>query len=112
MTMKNMILKENEEKAVLSLKKVLEERFHILDFRIFGSKVRGNALPDSDIDIMIEVEEYTSEVESSIDDLVYEANLAHDCFISTVIFSKRELEEGPLGESPLYKVIEKEGVRV
>ncbi len=110
--MKNMILNENEEKAVLSLKKLLKERFHILDFRIFGSKARGDASPDSDIDIMIEVEEYTSAVESAIDDLVYETNLAHDCFISTVIFGKRELEEGPLGESSLYKIIEKEGVRV
>ena len=110
--MKGMNLKENEEKAVLHLKKVLEEKFHILDFRIFGSKARGDASPDSDVDVMIEVEEYSPAVESAIDDTVYETNLAHDCFISTVIFNKKELEEGPLDESPLYKTIEREGVRV
>jgi hypothetical protein len=38
--------------------------------------------------------------------------LAHDCLISVVIFGRRELEEGALGESPLYKRILAEGVPV
>ena len=109
--MENLSLKENEKKAILSLKKALMEKFKILDFCIFGSKAKGKASPDSDIDVMIKVEDYTPEIESAIDDLVFEINLAYDCFISTVIFNKKELEEGPLGESPLYKVIEKEGIR-
>jgi len=36
--------------------------------------------------------------------------LAYDCLISVVIFSRWEVEEGPLSESPLYKRILKEGV--
>jgi len=110
--MKKSMLNENEEKAVLRLKAVLKEKIKLIDFRLFGSRARGDASPDSDIDIMIEVEEYTPAIESLIDDIVFETNLAYDCFISTVIFSKKELEEGPLDESPLYKAIEKEGVRV
>ena len=109
--MENLSLKENEKKAILSLKKALMEKFKILDFCIFGSKAKGKASPDSDIDVMIKVEDYTPEIESAIDNLVFEINLAYDCFISMVIFNKKELEEGPLGESPLYKVIEKEGIR-
>lgn len=88
------------------------ERYRLLDFRVFGSKARGDASPDSDIDVMIEIEECSPAIESAIDDLVFEINLAHDCLISLIIFSKRELEEGSLGESPIYKAIEKEGVRV
>ena len=108
----NMKLTASEEKAVLSLKNTLEKDLHLLDFRIFGSNARGVAAPDSDIDFLFEVEEYTPAIESAIDDLVYEINLAHDCFISTVIFSKKELEEGPFDESPLYKAIEREGIKV
>lgn len=107
-----MKLAENEKRAVISLKKALEGKLRLLDFRIFGSRARGDALPDSDIDIMIEIEEYSPSIESAIDDLVYETNLAHDCFISTVIFSKKELDDGPFDESPLYKAIEREGIRV
>jgi len=110
--MQNIKMRENEKVAVLRLKEALKEKLKILDFRIFGSKARGDASPDSDIDVMIEIENYTPEIESAIDDLVFEINLAHDCFISVIIFSRKELKEGPLGESPLYRVIEEEGVRV
>lgn len=37
-------------------------------------------------------------------------SLDYDCLISVVIFGRQELEEGPLGESPLYKRILAEGV--
>lgn len=106
------MLNEKEEEAVLRLKAVLEEKIKLVDFRLFGSRAKGDASSASDIDIMIEVEEYTPATESLIDDIVFDTNLAYDCFISTVIFSKKELEEGPLDESPLYKAIEKEGIRV
>ena len=55
--------------------------------------------PESDIDVMIEVENYTPEVEALIDELVFEINLNHDCLISAVIFGSKELHEGPLRES-------------
>lgn len=105
-------LAENEIQAVLKLKKTLSERFKLIDFRMYGSKARGDATPESDIDIMIELEEYDPAVASEIDDIVFEINIQFDCLISTVIFSRKELEEGPLGESPLYRIIEKEGIKV
>jgi hypothetical protein len=36
--------------------------------------------------------------------------VTHDAFISAVIFGKKEIEEGPLSESPIYKVCKREGV--
>jgi uncharacterized protein len=105
-------LLENEKIAVSKLKESLIEKFKLYDFRVFGSKARGNASSDSDIDVMIEIEDYNPSVESAIDDIVFEINLNFDCFISTIIFSKKEIEEGPLSESPIYKLIQREGVRV
>jgi predicted nucleotidyltransferase len=105
-------LAENEKQALEELKKSIGERYRLVDFRVYGSKARGDASPDSDIDVMMELEEYTPAIESAVDDIVYEINLAHDCFISTVIFGRKELEEGPMTESPLYKAIEREGIRV
>ena len=110
--MKEPELKENEKSAVLKLKEILQEKFNLVDFLIFGSRSRGNAAQDSDIDIMIEVEEYNRGTVSEIDNIVFETNLTYDCFISTVIFGRKELEEGPLSESPIYKAIEKEGIRI
>jgi uncharacterized protein len=110
--MKTSGLSENERAALAKLKKTLEERFNLIDFRVFGSKARGEAVPESDVDVMIEIEEYNPLTESAIDELVFKINLEYDCFISVVIFGRRELEEGPLGESPLFRVIEREGIKV
>lgn len=110
--MKSGGLLKNEKRALKSLKKALQEQFGLLDMRVFGSKARGDAAPESDVDVMIEVEEYTPGTESGIDDLLFQTNLEYDCFISAVIFGRRELEEGPLGESPLYRVIAREGIAV
>lgn len=105
-------MRANERQAVWKLKEALQKQFDLVDYCIFGSKARGDASPDSDIDVMIEVADYTPQIESAIGDLVFEINLAHDCLISTVIFSRKELEEGPLRESPLYKAIKRQGLRV
>jgi len=110
--MKDIKLTNNERAAVLRFKEALTAKYNILDFCIFGSKARGDDSPESDIDIMIEIEDYRPEIANEIRNLAFEINLDYDCFITTTIFSKKELEEGPLSESPLYKIIEMEGVRV
>ena len=105
-------LNENEKKAVETLKSRLEERFEVRDMRLFGSKVRGQAGPDSDLDIMIELPKRSPEIESEIDDITFEVNLKNDSFITTIVFGQDELQQGPMKESPLYKTIRKEGIPV
>ena len=100
----------NEKTALEELKRVLRGRCGVTSVVVYGSKARGDDTPDSDIDVMIVLDDYTPQTEAAVDEAVYEVNLAHDCLISVVIFSRRELEEGPLGESPLYKRIQAEGV--
>jgi predicted nucleotidyltransferase len=103
-------LSENEKKAVEALKRRLRERFDVRDMLLFGSKVRGQADPDSDVDIMIELARRSPEIESEIDDITFEVNLGNDSFITTIVFGQDELEQGPMKESPIYKTIRKEGI--
>lgn len=112
MKKKGIILKRNERKALLKLKKILSIKFDLLDFRIFGSKVRKESIRESDIDVMIVLGELNPSIESQIDDIIFEINLENDCLISAIIFNKKELEEGPMEESPIYKAINREGVRL
>ncbi|MBS3976418.1 MAG: nucleotidyltransferase domain-containing protein [Syntrophomonadaceae bacterium] len=85
------------------------EKVQCYDLRIFGSKVRGEDTPESDIDVMIKLDECTPDIKSEIYDIVFKINLENDAFISTTIFSKKELEDGPMAESPIYKAILREG---
>jgi uncharacterized protein len=105
-------LSKNEYTALHYLRKELEGKCNLIDFKVFGSKARGDDCEGSDIDIMIEMEEYTPAIESLVDDLIFSINLEYDTFISATIFGREELETGPLSESPIYKVIEREGVRL
>lgn len=105
-------LNENEKKAVEALQGKLKERFDVRGMRLFGSKVRGQAGPDSDVDIMIELRKRSPEIESEIDDITFEVNLKNDSFITTIVFGQDELENGPMKESPIYKIIQKEGIPV
>ena len=107
-----MALSITEKKAIRDLHSKLSKSYAIRDFRIFGSKVIGTDVADSDIDIMILLENTSPVIESEIDDLIFEINLKYDCLISAVYFSHYEIEDGPYGESPIYKKALVEGIRV
>ena len=100
----------NERKALSTLKDLLEKKYDLRDFRVYGSKVKGSDSPESDVDIMIELEDSSPIIESEIDDLIFRLNIRYDCLITAVYFSRKELEEGPLSESPLYKTILCDGI--
>ena len=103
---------QNEKKALDALKKELKNRYELIDFKIYGSKARGSDSPESDIDVMIILKTMTQPLESEIDDLIFEINLENDCLITALYFSQEEIEEGPLSESPLYRKILQEGIRL
>ena len=101
---------KHEEQALKVLRKHLFEKYPIVDFRLFGSKARGEGRVDSDLDVMIEIPVNDPFIVADIDDIIYRINLDYDVFISAVIFGRDEVEEGPMSESPIYKVIQQEGV--
>lgn len=105
-------LEENELKAIKELKKILLAKFKIIDFKIFGSKVRGEHTSDSDIDIMIVLEKTNPKIEREIDSIIFDINLEYDTFISCLIIGNDEIEKGPMSESPIYKTVQKEGIQI
>jgi predicted nucleotidyltransferase len=104
-----MKLAENEERALKELRQELA-KYPIIDICLYGSKARGEGREDSDLDIMIEIPDYDRAMVAEIDGIIYRINLKHDVFISALVFGKDELEEGPMSEAPIYKVIQREGV--
>ena len=105
-----MPISPNEKKALNALRTALLENYSLLDLRLFGSKAKGTDSHDSDLDVMIVLDDYSPSIESKIDDLIFEINLKYNCFITALYFSRKELELGPLDESPIYKKILQEGI--
>lgn len=83
----------------------------VVDLRVYGSRARGNAAPDSDLDIFIEVEYITSELRRRISEIAWEVGFESDRIISTVVATRDQLERGAMGANPLVLNIRREGIR-
>lgn len=106
------MLTTDERNALENLKNMIAKKYKLLDFILYGSKASGRNTAESDIDIMVKLEEESRSVRWDIYNMVAEVNIHYGCLISPILFSRREIEEGPMDESPIYRRIAKEGIKI
>jgi predicted nucleotidyltransferase len=94
------------------LRQRLGQGVKIEDFRVFGSRVRGEATPESDLDIYLVVSELTPALRRWIDEVAWEVGFDRDRVISTLVTTRVGLEQGPFGAQPVVRIIEREGIPV
>lgn len=94
------------------LKKRLSEVANLIDFKVFGSRARGEADEYSDMDVFIEVESLDKKIKEKISDITWEIGFENLIVISPLIFTRDEIENSPLRASPIVKNIAEEGVAV
>jgi len=83
----------------------------VLDLLVFGSRARGDAAPDSDLDVFIELEEASPKLRQRISEIAWEVGFEGDRVISTVVTTRDDLERGAMGANPLILNIRREGIR-
>jgi DNA polymerase sigma len=94
-----------------SFKHLVQQRVRPLDVRVFGSRARGAATKDSDLDVFVVVEHATSDIERYISDCAWEAGFARDVVIVPVVVGKDRID-GPLKESVFILNVYREGIEV
>jgi predicted nucleotidyltransferase len=94
------------------LKDRLSNIVSLLDFRVFGSRARGDHEEYSDIDLFLEVNALSKELENKIYDIAWEIGYENLRVFSLHIFTKDEIENSPLRLSPIVKNIFTEGIRI
>lgn len=107
-----MPLTRQDLNIALELKERLARLAPLVDFRVFGSRARGNADLDSDMDVFIEFEQVDKSLERRVSETVWEVGFQRGLVISPMVFSREEVEKSPLRVSPLLKVIAQEGIRL
>ena len=99
-------------KIAEELKGRLSEVVGLVDFKVFGSRARGDADEFSDLDVFIEVEHLDRELKEKIKDIVWQVGFDNYIVISPLIFTRDEVENSPLRSSPIIQSIAEEGVPV
>ena len=105
-------MKPVDYKIALELKTRIAQVADLIDFRVYGSKARGDDDEFSDMDIFVEVLTLDKRIKEDIADISWEVGLKNLLVISPLVFSKDEIENTPLRVSPIVKNIYEQGVRI
>jgi predicted nucleotidyltransferase len=86
----------------------------LVDLRLFGSKARGDAMADSDIDVLVVVQPDTERIrlETAVSDIAFDVSLDHAVHISPCVLTARAFNDPMWRETPFLRAIEREGLQV
>lgn len=89
---------------------LMREKISVHRVVLFGSRARGDAEPDSDMDVLVIVDDLTEEKEDYISECAWEAGFERGIVVVPVVFSRNDWENGPERYSLLAEAIKSEGV--
>ena len=84
----------------------------LLELRLFGSEARGEAGPDSDLDVLVVVQPDTERVtlEDRIIDIAFDVNLEFGLYISPRVVTRGILNDPVWRETPFLKNVVRESI--
>ena len=103
---------EYDLRTARELKKRVSKLTPLIDFRLFGSRARGDADDYSDMDIFMEFETVDRDLRSRVKNCAWEMTMESGVVVTTLLFSRHEIEDTPLRASPIIRVIMEEGIPV
>jgi predicted nucleotidyltransferase len=102
---------ESEKDAVIKLMSDLRVSWPNAKFKLFGSKVKGLADEESDLDLLVLLPcDVSEDIRRQIIHKVFDINLAFGTNISALIMSEKEWESDIFSLLPIHSFIEEEGV--
>ncbi|MBU0616808.1 MAG: nucleotidyltransferase domain-containing protein, partial [Planctomycetes bacterium] len=82
---------DKEHDVLTRFKGLLQSRVRLHQVILFGSRARGDAEPDSDMDVLVILDEpRTPEVRSYVSDCAWEAGFEAGIVVASVVFSREE----------------------
>ena len=100
------------QRAVSEFAERLRERFgsEVVSIWMYGSRARGDASPDSDIDLAVVVSDASPERRRAVRHLAVEVWLEHGLYLSTRVWSAAHWHELERMQTLLYRNICSDGI--
>ncbi len=105
-------MQEKELRVIESFRNLVSKKVKILELRVFGSRARGQATEESDLDVFLVVDRLDHSIEKYISDSAWEAGFPEDIIIMPVTISIDTLRNSPIRESVFIKNVYREGIAV
>lgn len=109
-----MKLTVKEKRIVEAFKKRVEERYpgELVRVTLFGSKARGDAGKESDIDLLVVIRSEDWKLGDRIRELGYLLELEHGLILSIQVMSEQHLKQLKAIHSQFLEEVEREGIVV
>ncbi len=105
-------MQEKEHKIVEKFKRLVAQQVMVQEVRVFGSRARGDASEDSDLDVLVVVDHLDHDIDRYISECAWEAGFPEDIVLMPVAITRDMLENSPLRESVFIRNVYREGVGV
>lgn len=107
-------LASQEQTWLDSFRQALNESFPALveQIVIYGSKARGDAGPDSDIDVLVILRSGDRITKAKVREIGHLLAVASEAVPSIMIYTREEWSARQAGGSPFYQAVTRDGVRV
>ena len=107
------MLQERDRRIAETLRGSLEKRsIPLVELVVFGSRARGDASEESDMDVLVVVESVTETIRRNVVDCAWEAGFAEGIVVVPIVITQEELENSPEAQSDFIRSVHEDGVRV
>jgi predicted nucleotidyltransferase len=88
-------------------RQAVEDKYNVIEMKLFGSFARGDYSTTSDIDLMVRLPKVDRTIEEDLFNIAYDLELEHDCVIDVIVLPQN------LGNNiMIYQNIQKEGIAI
>ncbi|MBM4330778.1 MAG: nucleotidyltransferase domain-containing protein [Deltaproteobacteria bacterium] len=105
---------DKDREIILELKRRLPKdvRRRVRKFIVFGSRIRGEAPEDADLDAIILLDEKTPEIEKQLEDIAYSVMWDYDFkpIVSLKVFAEEQFRKALEKGFSFYRHVEREGI--
>jgi predicted nucleotidyltransferase len=102
-----MTYKDKVTAITKQFRQAVEDKYSIIEMKLFGSFARGDYSKTSDIDLMIRLPEVDRNIEEDLFNIAYDLELEHDCVIDVIV-----LPQNLANKTMIYQNIQKEGIPI